>query len=130
MANTVETQTIVDGSRNLVVKVHIHGDGTGDESETLLIDASSYTPAATSLKLMEVKSNFVGFTAELIWDATTNVHAWQMPDYEQRQEFWQVGGIPSNVGAGETGDVLITTSNLGNGDSGTALLFFKKRDVT
>lgn len=128
MANIIEKQTIVDGSRNLVVKVHIDGDGSGEETNTVLIDASTYTPAFTDLKLMKIQSNFVGFTAELIWDATTNVHGWEIPDYEQVQEFREVGGIPNSAGPGKTGDVLITTTGLGAGDTGHALLYFKKKN--
>lgn len=127
MANTIETQTIVDGSSNLVVKIHIDGDGTGDEAVTVLIDASTYSPAFTNSRLMHIHSNLVGFSAELIWDATTNVHAWICPDYDQDQDFTHVGGIPNNTGAGRTGDVLITTTGLGAGDTGHIMLWFKKK---
>lgn len=128
MANTVEIETIVDGSRNLVVKVHIDGDGSGEETNKLLVDASTYAPAFTDLKLMKIQSNLIGFSAELIWDATVNVHGWTLPDYEQNQEFYEMGGIHNNAGAGKTGDVLISTIGLGAGDTGHALLYFKKKN--
>ena len=88
MANTVETQTLIDGSRNFVVKVHLESDGaTGDLVGTNIVDASTLTPPSTNIKLMKVQSNLVGFTAEIVWDATANVHAWTIPDYEQVQDF-------------------------------------------
>lgn len=70
MANIIETQTLVDGSRNLVVKVHIDGDGSGNESYTTLIDASAYSPAFLEFKLTKIQSNLVGFTAELVAEGT------------------------------------------------------------
>lgn len=129
MANTIEVQTLVDGSRNLVVKVHIDGDGTGDESATTLIDASAYSPAFADAKLMKIQSNLVGFTAELLWNATTDKHAWQLPDYEQVQDFHYFGGIINDAGSGKNGDVNITTTGLGAGDSGHMILYFKKKTL-
>ena len=128
MANTIETQTIVDGDRNLVVHVHIDGDGTGEETNTVLIDASTYTPAFTDVKLMSISSNLIGFSAELIWDATVNVHGWVMPDYEQDKDFSKIGGLVNRAGAGKTGDMLLTTVGLGAGDTGHAILTFKKKN--
>lgn len=70
MANIIEKQTLVDGSRNLVVKVHVDGDGSGNEVYTTLIDASTYNPAYTDFKLMRIQSNLIGFTAELVAEGT------------------------------------------------------------
>lgn len=128
MANTVETQTILDDPRNLVVRVHLDSDGaSGELSAVKIIDASTYSPAFTDCSLVGVQSNLIGFTAELIWDATANVHAWVCPDYEQRQDFSDFGGIPNNAGAGKTGDMLITTNGFtAAGDTGHIILRFKK----
>jgi hypothetical protein len=132
MANSLEKQTIIDGSRNLVVKIHIEGDGSGDESETVLIDASSYSPASTDIKIMGIHSTLSGFTADLLWDATTNVAIMNLPDYEYNLNGPQIGhfgGLVNNAGAGKTGDILVTTSNLGAGDHGTIILEMKKRNT-
>jgi len=128
MANTVEVQTLVDGPRKLIVHVHLDSDGvSGELSAQLLIDASTYTPAFTSCYIESIKSNLVGFSAELLWDATTDKHAYQMPDYEQVQDFREMGGIPNNAGAGKTGDINITTTGFtAAGDSGHIVLTLVK----
>lgn len=129
MANTITKHTIQDGSKNLVVKVHILGDGTGEETALVLLDASSYTPAFTSGKLIGVHSALNGFTAHLDWDATANIPLLDIPDYEYNLNGEQIGwfgGIPNNAGAGKTGDILMTTIGLGAGDHGTLILEIRK----
>ena len=126
MANTVEVQTINDGDRNLVIKVHIDGDGSGEETATNIVDISTLSGSPTSLRLLSILSGFVGFSAELLWDATADVHLFEIPDYELDMCFKHFGGIPNNAGAGVTGDVLITTTGLGLGDTGHAVLHFIK----
>ena len=126
MANTITKRTIVDGDRNLVVHIHIDGDGSGEETDTVLIDASSYTPAFTDCKLMKIDAALIGFSIELNWDATANVIATHIPDYEFHQDFRWFGGIPNDAGAGRTGDLLITTTGLGANDHGDFVLFLKK----
>ncbi len=119
---------MIDGSRNLVVKIHINGDGTGEETDTLLIDASTYSPAFTESKLMKMTSNIVGFSAELNWDATVNTICVIARAGDSEFDFSTIGGIPNDSGAGRTGDLLITTVGLGAADHGILILEFKKKD--
>lgn len=126
MANTIQLQTINDGEVNLVVKLHIDGDGTGDEAATKIIDASTFNFSPAKLRLLSISSNFIGFTAELIWEATTPVHLFEIPDYDSEKDFSKFRGIPNNGGVGVTGDVLLTTTGLGAGDTGHAVLHFIK----
>lgn len=126
MPNTVELQTINDGPRNLVLHLHIDGDGSGDLSAQKIIDASSYLYSPTKLRLLILQAEFTGFTGELIWDATTPKHCFEIPDYDVDKDFTKFGGIPNNAGTGITGDVLLTTVGLGSGDTGHAILHFIK----
>lgn len=125
MANTVEVQVINDGPRNLCLKIHIDGDGSGDESARLLIDVSQYL--CEEINIMGLQGSLVGFSAELIWEASVNKHAIEVPDYDVNQDFRSFGGLPNNAGAGKTGDVLITTTGLGNGDTGHIVMHCRKR---
>lgn len=129
MANTITKQTIVDGSKNLVIKIHILGDGTGEETNLVLVDASTYSPAFTNARLIGIHSSLVGFTTHLDWDATANVPLIDVPDYEYNLNGEQIGwfgGIPNNAGAGRTGDILMTTVGLGANDHGTIILEIAK----
>lgn len=129
MANTITKQTILDGTKNLVIKINITGDGTGEETDLVLIDASTYSPAFTGGSLIGIHSTLVGFTAKLKWDATANVECISIPDYEYNLNGSQIGwfgGLPNNAGAGKTGDMLITTIGLGAADHGTIVLELEK----
>lgn len=124
MANTIQTQVLNNGPRNLALKIHIDGDGSGDEAATQLIDASVYHTG--DIVLVGMESQCVGFSAELMWDATTDVHCMQIPDYDVDLDLRDIGGIRNNAGAGKTSDVNITTTGLGLGDSGHIILHFRK----
>lgn len=116
MANTVETQTIHDGPRNLVVKVHLHSDGVaGELSAQSIVDISTYQSfpglgAPTSCRIKKVQSNLSGFTGELLWDATADLHAINIPDYEFNADYTSIGGLPNNAGSGVTGDIVMSTN--------------------
>lgn len=130
MANTITKQTIIDGSKYLVVKLHIEGDGSGEETNLVLVDASTYSPAFTNNSIIGVHSTLSGFTADLLWDATANVPIINIPDYEYNLNGPQIGwfgGLPNNAGAGRTGDILLTTTGLGANDHGTIILEIKKK---
>lgn len=129
MTNTVTKQTIIDGDRNLVVKVHIMGDGSGEETLLAIIDASTYSPAFTSASLLGIHGSLGGFSAMLFWDATANIPLLNIPDYEYNLNGHQIGwfgGIPNDSGAGKTGDILMTTAGLGAGDHGTIIFEIQK----
>lgn len=132
MANTISKQTILDGDRNLVVKVTIVGDNTGDESATQLIDMSTYAARTSddapvdSLQLLCVSSSLEGWSARLLWDATADVDLLHLPSGNYFDDFQRFGGIPNNAGAGVTGDINITTVGLGT-ENGHLTLHFKKK---
>jgi hypothetical protein len=131
MANTITTQVIVDGSRNTIIKVFIIGDGSGEETNTVVFDASAYKTASTSNKLRKTCYNLNGFEAVLNWDATANVPLITLGQGHQEQiDFFRYGGgLPNNGGAGRTGDILMTTTGLGAGDEGYIIFYINQREV-
>lgn len=128
MANTINVVTLQNGSKNLVLNVYISGDGSGDEVATQLVDASAY--GASTVVLENFWSSLTGFTAELLWDADTNVPFIHLPNYDSSYTPEKANGINNTAGAGKTGDVLITTAGLGANDKGTIILRFKKKPIT
>lgn len=128
MVNTIDEQIIEEGDRNVVLKYTIVGDGSGEETDTVLVDKSSLSGTFTDFKLDSVYSVQNGFTSVLSWDATSNVLAVALPDqvldFNRRDGF---GGIPNDSGAGKTGDLLISTAGLGAGDKGHIILGLRKR---
>ena len=77
--------------------------------------------------IRRVVANLSGFSARLLFDATTDVYAWQIPsDFPTDNHFQAIANIPNPLASGNTGDVVITTSGLGTGDSGTIVLYVEK----
>jgi hypothetical protein len=129
MANTIDVTELIDGARNLVAVVNILGDGSGDESNTLLIDRSAYAPATgTKLVIDKLEGLLSGFTAALSFDASTDLVFARLPDGDPFHHSWRrFGGIPSTkAGAGANGDVLLTTTGLSSGDRATFWLEMRK----
>lgn len=127
MANSITTQTLQDGPKNLIVHLHIDGDGSGEETDTVIVDASTYSPAFTKASLLRVWGSLNGFNAHLSWDATTNTDLLAVPDYEFNADFFSFAGIVNDAGAGRTGDILLTTVGLGASDHGAIILWLKKK---
>lgn len=126
MVNTVTKQTILDGETQLIVKMHITGDGSGDETATNLIDVSTYAGAPTEVKIYNIDAAFSGFSVNMLWDATANVDIINLPEGEDIFDFERFGGLLNNSGTGKTGDIVFTTSGLGSGDEGTIILHMRK----
>lgn len=123
MADTVTTQTLLDGERLVIQKFTNISDGTGEAAVNKVIVANlapnSYGVACTGLKLNRVWSSTAGMAVELLWDATTDVLAWVLPqDTTYYMHFGEhFGGIPDNSGAGRTGNLAFTTVGASLGDS-------------
>ena len=64
---------------------------------------------------------------EILFDASTDVLAWELPaDYSDSLDFSEFVGIPNNAGSGKTGDIKFTTVGHSNGDSYTVVMKVKK----
>lgn len=129
MANTITENVRLDGARKLVVEYHISGDGTGEETDTVLVDWSGLTANGFSEFAIErIVWSLTGFSATLDWDATTNVKALECVEGSDGYDFTLVGGpLINTAGTGKTGDLLFTTVGLGSGDSGTIRIEGYKR---
>ena len=133
MPNTITTQTILDGHRNLVVKTYIVSDGTA-LSDTVLINVSDFLDSVgatlTRVTILKVEAAFVGaWSAQLFWDATTNVPIVTIPGdvTDFVRDYTSIGGLPNNAGTGITGDILWSSLALANTDEGHITLYMAKK---
>jgi len=121
MADAVTSQTILDGERLFIAKFTNISDGTG-ETAVVKIDVSTLNPnsfglACNGVKLNKIYGTTHGMEVRILWDATTDQFAWQIPQNSNYlMDLSSFGGIPNNAGAGKTGDVLFTTSDASSGD--------------
>lgn len=121
------TSTVLfSGSLWYIVKCDIVGDGTGDLTNSRVNVTTGDMGKNNSL--YELHGELTGFSAKLLFDATTKVYATQLPsDVDIHQKFSRQGAIPNNAGTGKTGDILITTNGLMNGASGSFVLKVRKQ---
>ena len=133
MAVAATQQVINDGNRNLNLKYTLAGT-SGDLTTSILVNVSGFNDkdgnalGANALTLVGIDASLTGFSANLLWDAGTNVELLEIPsDQPFSRDFKSVGGIKDNSGASSTGDVLITTTGYtASGDGGHIYLKFKK----
>lgn len=127
MADAVTSQTILDGERLFIAKYTNISDGTG-ETGVVKVDVSTLNPnafgyACNGVKINKIWSTTHGMEVRILFDATTDTFAWMIPqNTNYLMDFSSFGGIPSNAGAGVTGDVLFTTSDASAGDMYTIVL--------
>lgn len=108
MANTVTTQTLHDGPRNLVVLLTGVLD-TSDEARTIKVDVSALDPACLLVRLDKIQFSITeGLSVILDWDATTDVRFAALTGTGEL-DACRFGGFSNNAGAGVTGDIYLTT---------------------
>lgn len=126
MTDTVTTQTLIDGERNLVMRFTNISDGTG-ESAVRKVDISNLARVPDEVRIDKIIYAVFGQQVTLLWDASTNVTAAVLPAGQDTFDYKDVGGITNNAGAGKTGDILFTTSNPDSGDTFDITLHMTKK---
>lgn len=133
MATSVNTRTLMDGPRNVVVRVDIVGDGTTTDETFTAIDFSALTAnnrngktAFSTVRIDKVQSVLNGFSGELLFDADTDDFGVQLANGETDHDFCKFGGIADPKSTGFTGDVLLITHGVGSNDGYVVIEAVKK----
>jgi len=132
MADTVTSQTIEDGPRTAIFAFTNVSDGTGASAVTKIhVSSLSKDPASdascTRAQIECIWYSTIGMGVEILFDATTDVLAWELPaDYSDSLDFSEFVGIPNNAGSGKTGDINFTTVGHTSGDSYSIVMKVKK----
>ena len=127
MADTVTSQTILDGERNCVMKFTNVSDGTG-ESAVAKVDVSALAANAagtgcSEVRVMRISHAIVGMSVQLFFNASTNVLIAELAESSNgHMDFKEFGGIPNNAGSGKNGDILFTTKGHSSGDTYSIVL--------
>ena len=123
MANTVKQRTLVDGPTRTIRHVYIYGDGTGEESDLKIFDASAFTvgpqkATISKVSLMRLWWNINAAAAILEWDADTDVPFFSLnPNANGFVDFRSFGGIPEIASTGATNDINLTSVGLSANDT-------------
>jgi len=128
MADAVATTTIIDGPRKAVIYCTDTSDGVGEAAVTKVdVSALSESPdldPCTGVRLEKVVFSNVGMGVKILWDATADVIALELPaDYSDTIDFSDIGGLPNYSGSGKTGDIQFTTVGHTSGDTYSVTLY-------
>lgn len=128
MADAVATTTIIDGPRKAVIYCTDTSDGDGEAAVTKVdVSALSQSPdldTCTGVRLEKVVFSNVGMGVKILWDATTDVIALELPaDYSDTIDFSDISGLPNYAGSGKTGDIQFTTVGASSGDTYSVTLY-------
>ena len=131
MADTVASQTIIDGQKTVVLKLTNVSDGTG-EAAVVKVDVSALTAlpngtVCTGVVIEKIWWQCIGMKVQLLWDATTNLFCIELGENQSgHHDYTDFGGFPNNSGSGKTGDLLFTTVGHTAADTYTVVLYLRK----
>lgn len=132
MADSVNTQIILNAARNIVLKRTNLSDGTGETGATM-IDATSATYAVQGvapgihLKVTRIRYDIKGGMVNLQWDASSAVDMLDLGGFGTF-DMKDFAGLTVPVVAGATGSILITTKGF-MPNSSYSLIFEMTKNV-
>jgi len=133
MHDAVTATTVIDGPKEAVIYCTNTSDGTGEAAVTK-VDVSALSSlqdgtACTGVRIKKISFSNVGMGVKVLWDASTDVIAAQLPaDYSDTLDYSDISGLP-NVAAssGKTGDIQFTTVGHTSGDTYSVVLYCLKQ---
>ena len=133
MADAVKTTTIEDGDRTGVIYCSNTSDGTGEAAVTK-VDVSELASnqdgtSCSGVTLQKVIFSTVGMGVKILWDASTDVIAVELPaDYSDTLDYSDISGLPNNAASGgKTGDIQFTTVGHSSGDTYSVVVYCLKQ---
>jgi|TARA_R100001143_G_C3317851_1_gene113295 hypothetical protein len=131
-ADSVTTTTVIDGPREAVIYCTNTSGGDG-ESAVTKVDVSALSSlqegtACTGVRLNKIVFSNVGMGVKVLWNATANVIAAELPaDYSDTIDYSDISGLPNVAAAsGKTGDIKFTTVGHTSGDTYSVVLYCLK----
>jgi hypothetical protein len=113
MANQVNTQVLVDGARNAVVKVTGVLD-TSNVSPTIIVDPANFSPVPTGFRIDHLDYSISDpLEVRLLWDGTPQLDILPVAG-RGRMSFWNFGGLQNNA-TSPTGKIALETTGYSSG---------------
>ena len=114
MANSLIIQNLIDGPRNVVVKVTGVLD-TSDQANTPIVVPASFAPVPSTFLIQYLDYSISDqLEVQLLWDATADVVIMPLAG-RGRMGFCEFGGLKNNAGAGVTGAINLQTTGWTSG---------------
>jgi len=134
MADSVASQTLLDGERVAIMKFTNASDGTG-ETNVVKVNPSSLAASnaggvCDAVTITKVTAQTHGMEVVMKWKATTPVIIETIPqNTNYQQDFEKIGGLINNAGTGKDGAITFTTLDASAGDAYTVVLEMVKHYV-
>ena len=133
MADAVTTTTMQDGPKKAIIYCTNTSDGSG-EAAVVKVDVSELSSlqdgtACTGVHIEKITFTNVGMGVKLLWDASTDVIAAELPaDYSDTLDYSDISGLPNVASSGgKTGDIQLTTVGHSSGDTYSIVLYCLKQ---
>ena len=129
MANTVTSQTLLDGPRKLVMLFTGVLD-TSNEARVIKVNVTTLDPAPTKVRIDRIQYSVSGSLKVILdWDATTPVRFAALMGSDDLCAT-EIGGLQNNAGVGITGSIYLTTVGYGATTTETYTLLVEMTKVT
>lgn len=118
MANTVTTQLVNDGPRNVVAHINIEADGSGDETDFPVIDPTLLTPVCDHFSVRSIQGTITGeFGVKLAFGGTSpvtivNVQVPTVANQTDQIDFDFFAGLPDPQSPNYTGVIELSTDGM------------------
>ena len=127
MADLVASQTLLDGERLFIGKFTNISDGTGETAVVKInpstLSVNAFGRACNGVKINKIWATTHGMEVRILWDATTDLFTWMIPQNSNYlMDFSSFGGLQNNAGTGVNGNVLFTTADASSGDMYTIVI--------
>ena len=131
MADSVTSQTLIDGERTVIMKFTNISDGTG-ESAITKVNVSLLTPSAsgqacTRVTVTKIYISNHGMEVRMFFDASTDMPFFlSSGSATQTLDMSAFGGITNNGGTGVNGNIVFSTADASSGDTYWCILEMTK----
>ena len=123
MANSITTTYPINGSRIFVARIDIICDTAAEFASADVIDVANLTGLPAKFKIKSITWQLTDFYAKLMWDATADVQAVALNQYEGEIDFFETGApLLNNAGAGVTGKLQLITKGVTTTSAGTIII--------
>ena len=114
MTNVVNTQILVDGARNAVIKITGVLDASDVSTPIDVVDPASFSPVPTGFRIDHIDFSIAdSLEVRLLWDGTSDVDILPIAG-RGRMSFWNFGGLQNNA-TGATGKIQLMTNGWATG---------------
>ena len=135
MADSVTSQTIIDGERIAIMKFYASMSTTENESAVAKVTPSALTASAAggacdAVTILKCTAMTHGLEVQMNWKASTPVVIEIIPpNTNYTQDYSSFGGLWNNAGTGKDGVITFTTLDGTAGDAYTVILEMQKHYV-